>query len=86
MALTREQVRQLRREPLLMKHTNKVRRARELAKLTQVELAAALGIAQGRVSKIETGPSETLELGTARQVANYFGVPIEMLFPGPDAK
>lgn len=84
MALTHEQVRQLRREPLLMSVTNKVRRARELAGLSQVALAAEMDTTQTQVSVIETTTnSEALTLGTCRRYANYFGVAIEDLFPAP---
>lgn len=48
-------------------------------KLTQAELAAALGVSRQTINSIETGrfePSLTLAL----KVAAYFGMPVEEIF------
>lgn len=65
-----------------MRFSNKVRRARELAGLTQVQLAEEIGVHQVNVSRVErVRRSDNLTLGMCRRFAKYFGVQIEELFP-----
>jgi DNA-binding XRE family transcriptional regulator len=77
--LTSEQIDLLRHEPL--DGANKVRRARELAGLTQIQVAREVPISQPYLSAIETGKSTDLTLETSRSLAMFFGVQIEDLFP-----
>lgn len=64
---------------------NKVRQARELAGLTQVEMAKALGAEQVYISKIERDRFSRLPLENARELAQFFGCHIEDLFPAREA-
>lgn len=77
--LTPEQIALLRSEPLV--GANKVRRARELAGITQVEASRRVPISQSYLSSIETGRSPELTLTTLQALAAFFGVAIEDLFP-----
>jgi len=80
--LNKSLIAQLRRESLLMRFSNKVRRARELAGLTQVQLAEELKEHQASISRVERiRSSDNLPLATCRKYAKYFGVRIEELFP-----
>ena len=60
---------------------NKVSLAIELAGLRQVQLASAIGVTQGLVSKVAGGDMPKLPIETARKFAEFFGCPIEDLFP-----
>lgn len=77
--LTAEQLTELKREPLTA--PNKLRRARELAGLTQVALSEGADISQPYLSAIETGRAVDLPLETVRRLAQFFGCAIEDLFP-----
>lgn len=81
--LTQQQLKQLRSEPLI--GPNKVRRAKELAETTQVEIAAATGLSQPVVSSVERGEYSRLPLETARALAKHYGCHIEDLFPSREA-
>lgn len=83
MRLTPQQVKRLRAEPL--RGPNKLRQARELAEVTQVELAAKLRCEQSFISKVECGGYVRLPLENARVFAHYFGCSIEDLFPSREA-
>lgn len=83
MRLTPQQVKRLRAEPL--RGPNKIRQARELAGLTQVELAAKLRCEQSYISKVECGGYSRLPLENARFFAAHFGCHIEDLFPSREA-
>lgn len=77
--LTPEQIDQLTTEPL--EGANRVRRAREMAKQTQVDVCGALKISQPYYSAIERGDYREMPLETSRLLALYFGCSIEILFP-----
>lgn len=81
--LSPKQLRALRVAPL--DGPNKLRQARELADMTQVDLAAACGWPQTYISRIECGTYSRLPLENARILANHFGCPIEDLFPAREA-
>ncbi len=83
--LTAEQIEALRAEPLAGR--NKVKHARQLVGVTQVELAAVVGHSQSYISSIEQGQYsvDALPLETTRRLAGFFGCAIEDLFPAPAA-
>lgn len=63
---------------------NRVREQRTQRGLSQVEVAAALGVSRQTVISIENGrylPS----LPLAFKIARYFGMPVEEMF-GPDGE
>lgn len=80
--LTAEQVERLREE--LLEGPNKVRRAREIAKLLQSDVCSSTGLSQPYYSAIERGDYGDLPLETSRTLADYFCCPIEVLFPPRD--
>ncbi len=83
--LTPEQIAALRAEPL--DGRNKVKQARTLLGVTQVELATRVGHSQPYISSIELGQYsvDALPLETTRRLAGFFGCAIEDLFPAPAA-
>lgn len=78
MALTTEQLRRLRR---IQTTGNRIKAAREMLTLTQVQLASAIGITQSSLSDIERTRYMGVTLETARKFSDYFGCSIEDLFP-----
>lgn len=60
---------------------NRLARAIELAGITQTELAAAIALPYTYVSDTVRGRYRTLTVENAHKFAEYFGVPIETLFP-----
>jgi len=54
-------------------------------KTQKAVLAAAIGVTPGHVSNMASGRVEA-SLSTARQIAEFFGLPIELIFPAPDAQ
>lgn len=58
---------------------NRVALAMELAGLTQVQVAEAIGCTQPSISRIKQGHFASLE--TSRALARLFGCQIEDLFP-----
>lgn len=83
MALTPSQLRRLRNLP--NDGTSRIRAARQLAKLTQVELAAEVGMGQSFLSDLERGRWATAKVDTARRFAEFFGCTIDDLFPSVHA-
>jgi transcriptional regulator with XRE-family HTH domain len=78
--LTPEQVTALRSVPL--GHLpNKVRIARYMLGLKQGQIASAIGLAVPQLSDIERGDYKDVPLEKSRLVAEFFGCPIEDLFP-----
>lgn len=57
----------------------------ELADVTQVQLQAATGFTQSYISRIKNGRYADLPGETMRTLAEYFGCPIEDLFPAREA-
>lgn len=78
MALTREHIRRLR---TITGVHNRIRAARELLGLTQLQLAAALGVTQPQLSDWERGRYGDMTLSRAQQLATFFGCAIEDIFP-----
>lgn len=60
---------------------NRIAVARQLSQLTQVQLAAALGISQSSLSDLERSRYRALTVETAQKFSTYFGCSIEDLFP-----
>lgn len=77
--LNREQVEQLRREPVAAH--NRLGLAMELAGVTQVQLAEGADLTQPYVSQILNGKTPRLPLATAQRIASFFGCAIEDIFP-----
>jgi transcriptional regulator with XRE-family HTH domain len=78
--LTDSQLAQLAAEHVEGK--NKLRRARELAGLTQVQLAEKAGLTQSSLSKLEAGLySDGPTLETLDKLAAVFGATKDLLFP-----
>jgi transcriptional regulator with XRE-family HTH domain len=78
--LNGEQLKQLRTAP---RSGNRVRLARELAGLTQVQMAEQIGYTQPFISSIENGRygDGGLPTETSRRLAEFFDCFIEDLFP-----
>jgi DNA-binding XRE family transcriptional regulator len=77
--LTPEQVTRLEAEPF--ESRNRVKRARDIAKLQQLRVCRAVGLSQPYLSAIERGDYSELPLETCRTLATFFGCAIEVLFP-----
>lgn len=56
-----------------------------IAGVTQVQVAAAVGIAQSQVSEDANGKFSEMSLDKARTYARYFGCDVEDLFPAREA-
>ena len=76
--LTPRQLEQLRREPA---EPNRVKAAIRIAGKTQTEVGAAIGVAQGVVSRVANTSGRGLTVATATRFAAYFGCEIADLFP-----
>jgi putative transcriptional regulator len=63
---------------------NRVRELRLRRQLTQVELAAGLGVSRQTVNSIEVG-RYTPSLPLALALARYFGTPVEEIFDDSSA-
>ena len=64
--------------------SNRIRVFRAEHRLSQSDLAAAIGVSRKTVSTIEVGrfvPSTIIAL----KIAKYFGVPVEEIFSLPDS-
>jgi DNA-binding XRE family transcriptional regulator len=77
MTLTPEQLKKLRRSP----GQNRIKVARELMGLTQIELAPKVGVSQSALSDLERRRYSGTSVDTARRFAEIFGCLIEDLFP-----
>lgn len=80
MTLTPFQLGQLRKSPAECR----IRTARKLAKLTQVQVAAGVGLTQAALSDIERKRWGSTSTDTAHKFAAFFGCAIEDLFPAKD--
>jgi putative transcriptional regulator len=80
MSLTSAQLRRLKTE-VSNGSGNRVRAARAIVKMTQQQLADAVGLTQTTLSDIERQRYGTITLDTARKFAEFFGCAIEDLFP-----
>ena len=80
--LSRTNVRLLKSEPV--RHApNRVRRAMQLAKVTQEQLEAQTSIPQATISKIVTGRMRRMPLKLAQRLSVHLGCSTDDLFP-PD--
>jgi transcriptional regulator with XRE-family HTH domain len=61
----------------------RLRQFRELAKLTQSELARRANTPQPVISDVESGRQKSVNLDTARRIARALGVTLDML-AGPE--
>ena len=75
--LTKQQLAMLRTET----GTNRVAKAIDLAGVTQVTVAEALGLPQPYVSDVARRRYKTITVENARKFAQFFGCSIEDLFP-----
>lgn len=80
MKLTRDQLKQLRATPTAP-GANRVGKAIELAGVTQLEVTAATGLPQPYVSDVARNRYQTITVENAHKFSDYFGCPIEDLFP-----
>lgn len=81
--LTKEQLIALKRSR--PRTRNRLGRAKELAGLTQVQIAEKTGFTQSYVSKVENGEYSDLPGETMRAFAELFGCAMEDLFPAREA-
>lgn len=81
MSLSAAQLKRLR----ATRNVNRVRVARELIGLTQVQLAGEVGLTQSALSDLERRRYDATTVETARKFANFFGCSIEDLFPAKQA-
>lgn len=65
---------------------NRVWNAMRLAGITQVQLAAGVGLTQPHISDLANGKYSALPLETARKLSDFFGCAIEDLFPPQPAQ
>jgi len=56
-----------------------IRTARERAKMTQSQLARALGVAQGTIARIESGGREAPRFTTVVKIATVLGISLDAL-------
>lgn len=82
--LTENQIDQLKAEPV--QGANRLGRAMEIASVTQVQLAEAIGHTQPYVSSIVNGKYSALPIETARKFSSFFGCSIEEMFPARDER
>lgn len=64
---------------------NRVKAAMQMAGITQVQLAAGVGLTQPQISEIANGNYTKLPLETAQRVAAFFGCSTDDLFPAREA-
>jgi putative transcriptional regulator len=57
-----------------------LRELRKQHKLTQRELAQAVGISRSSINEIERGVLSP-SFGVADRIASHFGLPVELIFP-----
>jgi transcriptional regulator with XRE-family HTH domain len=79
--LKRKTLRELRTTKA--KGANKLRLAKDLAKITQMELSRRIHLAQSQVCDDMNGKSTDMSLAKARAYAGVFGCTVDDLFP-PD--
>jgi DNA-binding XRE family transcriptional regulator len=82
--LSNEQLQTLRAEPIGGAR-NKVRRARELAGLTQVQLGQRIRKTQAFISAIEIGDYADMALTTSQDLARELGCTVDDIFPMREA-
>jgi transcriptional regulator with XRE-family HTH domain len=78
--LTNEQVAALARVPIGGK-PNRLGFAFALAGVRQADVASATGLTESYISATANGRYQTITLDNARKFAEFFGAPIEVLFP-----
>ena len=79
MALTKTQKRRvLQSDPVV---GNRIEAARRELGLSQLKMSELTGIRQTYISSVEAGKFRTVTVESARRFAEFFGCPIEDLFP-----
>ena len=78
--LTEDQLARLRASS----RRNRVATAISLAGVTQVTVAAAIGVTQAYVSDVARGRYSTITVASARKFTRFFGCSIDDLFPPRD--
>jgi transcriptional regulator with XRE-family HTH domain len=78
--LTPEQVGELMATPI-GPTGNRVAQAIELTGLIQIDVAAGTGLIQPYVSDVARGRHKTITIENAYKFAEFFGAPLEVLFP-----
>ena len=81
--LDQKQIKKLR--AARVSEPNKLKKAIELAGVTQEQVAAGIRSSQPHVTEIANGNYSKLPLETARSLAKFFGCAIEDLFPAREA-
>lgn len=81
--LTKHQLRELKRSPVT--GPNRLGKAMQLARVTQVALSERTGFTQSYVSKVLNGQYSAMPGETMRTFARAFGCSIEDLFPAAEA-
>ena len=76
-----EQARQRTREYI---DAYNLREARKSARLTQVQLAQAMGVSQNRVSRMENGDLSTMSIDSVRRYVEALGGAIELVAKLPN--
>ncbi len=76
--LTPEQIDALRQAP---DSPNRLKAARKLAGITQVQLASVLRLSQNVISTDEAGDYINIDLAKSRAYARIFGCTVDDLFP-----
>lgn len=80
--MTRKQLNELRASPA--RNGNRIGEACYLCRISQSDLARAIGLAPQYVSDVKQGRIPNIGIETARKFADYFGCHIEDLFPARD--
>ena len=81
--LTRKQLNSLRVEK--KSGPNRLKRAMQLADVTQEQVAAAVGVSQSHISEIANGNYSRLPIDMVQNLAGYFGCSTDDLFPARQA-
>lgn len=85
MKLTDAKRRKLRQTPATDGIQNKLQIAMDLAGMRQEDVAEAIGVEQGYISRLLRGErGQRIPLETTRRFARLFGCSVDELFPEPD--
>lgn len=72
--------------PSMEKVGDRIRRLRKVRKLTQAQVAKAVGVTQGSFAQLETGTSKSPSSVTLTRLARFFEVDPEWLMTGKGAQ
>lgn len=59
---------------------NRLKKARELKKLTQEELSVLSGVSRVTISRIESGNQDDIKLKTMKAISHVLRIPMEQIF------